>query len=168
MKEIQKEVVIKRYDTMFVANDGTEFTTKEECKKYEETAKCILLAKYRPLVIKSSDEFSLFGFGSEDNVIEVVKMNSQSDMDLVLQNLLLENPHCYCESKNDTPDDVARKKANLNKLTARLNKALQERDLIFIHRGYDYDGFYFEGTRNEHIDVLRNIDKVEDKPETGE
>lgn len=168
MKEIQKEFVIKRYDTSFVANDGTEFTTKEECKKYEESAKCALMARYNLLVIKDSDCFSLFGFGSDEDVIHVVKVESEDDVNLILQLLILENPWHYDANKADNPDTAATAKANLNAVTVRLMRALQEKDLIFIGRGYDADGFYFEGTRNEHIRVLENIGKEKSESETGE
>ena len=43
MKEITKEV--KNTYTVYQASDGTEFNSKEECKKYEDTAKCVLLTK---------------------------------------------------------------------------------------------------------------------------
>ena len=168
MKKIQKEVVIKRYDTMFVANDGTEFTTEEECKKYEESAKCALMARYNLLVIKESDCFSLFGFGSDEDVINVVKVESKEDINLILQLLIIDNPWHYDENKAENPDAAASKKENLRKVTERLTKALQEKDLIFIGRGYDSDGFYFEGTRNEHIRVLENIGKEKSESETGE
>ncbi len=165
MKKIQKEVVIKRYDDVFVANDGTEFNTKEECEKYENSAKCALMARYKLLVIKESDCFSLFGFGSDEDVIEVVKIESEEDLNLILQILILENPWHYDASKADNPDAAAKMKANLNTTTVRLTRALQEKDLVFIGRGYDSDGFYFEGTRNEHIAVLQRIGEPEEKSE---
>ena len=149
MKEIQKEIVKKSYVTIFIANDGTEFNDKEQCQKYDESALGVLLAKYSQRIIKTSDEWSLFGFGSEDNVIEIIRFENEADKDLVLQIYLLENPHLYKDEN----------KERLEKLMARMNKALEDHDIVFIGRGYEGDGFYFEGTRQEHINVLNNIDK---------
>ena len=63
MKEIIKEV--KNTYTVYQAIDGTEFDSKEECKKYEDTAKCLLLTKYRPLVKKTVTEIDVFNTGSD-------------------------------------------------------------------------------------------------------
>lgn len=163
MKKIQKEVVTKRYEDVFIANDGTEFSIKEECEKYENSAKCVLLTRFQPMVIKNSDEWSLFGFGSEDHEIDVVRINSQADFDLLLQLIILENSYCYEERSNDTEEEIKEKESRKAKLIARLQRAFDEKDLVFISRGYEHDGFYFEGTRNEHISVLMNIDKPKEE-----
>ena len=155
MKKIQKEIVRKEYVNVFVANDGTEFTDENECKQYDESAKGVLFAKHNARIIKKSDEYSLFGFGSEDNVIDVVKFENESDLDLTLQCYLLENPHLKNEEN----------KERVQKTISRMKKALLEKDFVFIGRGYDEDGYWFEGTRNEHIAVLQRIGEPEDESE---
>lgn len=156
MKKIQKEIVRKEYVNVFVANDGTEFSDEAECKKYDESAKGVLLAKYQQVVLKESDAYSLFGFGSDEEVIEVVKLNSEEDVDLIVQCYLLEND--YIKERDDY-------KERMEKMITRLKKSVAEKDIIFIGRGYDKDGFYFEGTRNEHIAVLQRIGEPEEKSE---
>lgn len=156
MKKIQKEIVRKEYVSVFVANDGTEFSDEAECKKYDESAKGVLLAKYQQVVLKESDAYSLFGFGSDEEVIEVVKLNSKEDVDLIVQCYLLEND--YIKEREDYNE-------RMEKMITRLKKSVTENDIIFIGRGYDKDGFYFEGTRNEHIDVLRRLGEPEDESE---
>lgn len=156
MKKIQKEIVRKEYVSVFVANDGTEFSDEAECKKYDESAKGVLLAKYQQVVLKESDAYSLFGFGSDEEVIEVVKLNSNEDVDLIVQCYLLEND--YIKEREDYNE-------RMEKMITRLKKSVTENDIIFIGRGYDKDGFYFEGTRNEHIDVLRRLGEPEEKSE---
>ena len=165
MKKIQKEIVRKSYADVYVADDGREFDSQSECESYERTAKCALMARYNLLVLKESDSFELFGFGSDEDIVDVVKMKSEEDMNLILQIIILENPWNYDSEKADTPDEEQKRKANLNKVTVRMNRALQEGDLIFIGKGFDADGFWFSGTRNEHIDVLRNLDKLTEKSE---
>ena len=165
MKKIQKEIVRKSYADVYVAEDGREFDSQSECESYERTAKCALMARYNLLVLKESNCFELLGFGSEEDVIDVVKMKSEEDMTLILQTIILENPWNYDADKAEDSDEAAKRKANLNKIAVRLNRALQDGDLVFIERGFDADGFWFSGTRNEHIDVLRNLDKLTEKSE---
>lgn len=53
MKIIKKEVVTKSYVEVFIANDGTEFSSESECRKYDESAMGVLRAKYAPMVVKN-------------------------------------------------------------------------------------------------------------------
>ena len=49
-----KEEEIKRVEIkkIYVAKDGTEFDTAEECKKYEETAKCAINGMFNKLKVQ--------------------------------------------------------------------------------------------------------------------
>lgn len=142
MKEIKREVT--SVEVVYQAADGTEFKSKEECKAYDESARCMLYAKYNQKVINSTTEFNLFGFGSDDCTIEVVKLETQADVDLITQLFLFENKHMALSENRDS----------LNKILVRMNKALAEKDYVFIGRGCCMDSFYYEGSRNEHIEVL--------------
>lgn len=145
MKEIKK--TIESYKYVYVAIDGTEFEDKEECSKYEQSAKGLLLGKYWPLVLKQKTEFEIFGAGNDDSMISIVKLKSQADADIVLQLYCLNNPSM-------TKDD---RKKDLEKITSRIRKAAEEKDCIFIGHGYEGDDFWFAGTKNEHINCLNKI-----------
>ena len=142
MKEIKREVA--SVEVVYQAADGTEFKSKEECKAYDESARCMLYAKYNQKVINSTTEFNLLGFGSDGYTIEVVKLETQADVDLITQLFLFENNHMALSENRDS----------LNRILVRMNKALAEKDYVFIGRGCCMDGFYYEGSRNEHIEVL--------------
>ena len=58
MKQVEIENITKV--TKYEAIDGTLFSSKEECVKYEETAKCVLLGKYKRLVVKSIKEDTFY------------------------------------------------------------------------------------------------------------
>jgi hypothetical protein len=92
MQVIKKEK-ITTYE-IYSAMDGTEFNTIEECRKYENSAKCVLLTKYKECcdVITSSEE-ELFYVGSCDNIIDVVKMNKPEAITVILQLISIYNPH---------------------------------------------------------------------------
>lgn len=142
MKEIKREVT--SVEVVYQAADGTEFKSKEECKAYDESARCMLYAKYNQKVIKSESEFGLLGFGSEECTIEVVKLETQADVDLITQLFLFENKRMALSENRDS----------LNRILVRMNKALSEKDYVFIGRGCCKDEFYYEGSRNEHIEIL--------------
>lgn len=40
IEERTKEVTTKQDYKIYIANDGTEFTTEEECQKYDDSAEC--------------------------------------------------------------------------------------------------------------------------------
>ena len=49
MKKLEKDLITKY--TVFQAVDGTEFSQKEECEKYEESALGVLRGKIKRLTI---------------------------------------------------------------------------------------------------------------------
>lgn len=142
MKEIKREVT--SVEVVYQAADGTEFKSKEECKVYDESARCMLYAKYNQKVINSTTEFNLLGFGNDVCTIEVVKLETQADVDLITQLFLFENKHMALSDNRDS----------LNRILVRLNKALAVKDFVFIGRDCCKNSFYYEGSRNEHIEVL--------------
>lgn len=143
MKEIQKET--KQYVTVYEAVDGTEFTSKEECKKYEESAKCVLMAKYSKLVTKSDTEWELFGVGSDESIVDVVRLNDEQDVNMILQLIVLENP----TTSSKQPEWLIEK-------DKRLTTALKEDSPVFIGRGYEQDCFYLSTTAFEIVNKLNS------------
>ena len=127
MKEIKEEVIHKSYVTKYEALDGTVFDDSEECKKYEASAKGMLLAKYRELEIKMISEYNLFGVGSEEYYVSIVKLRDESDVDLMTQLYCLFNPRYENdESRIKEARDVFR-------------NAVETEDFLIINRGCDYD-----------------------------
>ena len=152
MKSIKKE--IKSYQTMYVANDGTEFSSEEECRNYERTALCALGAIYRRMVVKSTDEFSLSGFGSEDNDVELVRVKSESDIKTIMQ-LVVSIMTWLDPYKADNEDEKKRREERLNSYTEKCYKAMTENTLLVVFRGYCKDeNFCIEGTINDMIHAL--------------
>lgn len=72
-------------ETIYIAYDGTEFKDKEQCKKYEDSAKCALLYKYKPYVIKTITEYDLFGVGSEEYEYDLFNLQYSWQIDLLIQ-----------------------------------------------------------------------------------
>lgn len=143
-----KEIIKSKTDNVLVyqALDGTEFKSKEECTKYEESAKCVLFYKYNKLVVKSVCEETIFKTGCCDDIIDIVKINAQSDkaqsdIDLIMQIFFY---------FNHNPDDTRIKRVeNLCK------EAIG--NFLFIHRGYDNENFWIMDSLHGYKNHLDNI-----------
>lgn len=140
MKSVSKEVTNTIYG--WEAIDGTFFDNKEECQKYENSAKTVILAKYNKLVIKSGSEDKLFYIGCGDNIVDIVKISKPSDIDVILQLYTL---------INGTPSEDS-----LNKQITRCKHALNTNDYLFINRGYDNDYFWVMDTLTDRLNYIAN------------
>ena len=138
MKAIKEE---KKYTVeVFEAVDGTRFSDKSECEVYERSAKCLLLSKYNKLVVNKSNEYSIFGCGSEEDCIDIIKISCKEDIDVIMQTIGVIHPNMLNECNKEIYD----------KYYNTLIKAYEENDLVFIYRGYD-DSFCVEGTLSNRI-----------------
>lgn len=158
MKEIKQEVQKVEYVTKYEATDGTLFDSADECKKYENSARAVLLTRYKTLVTNRFCEEDLFGVGSCDYDIEIVKVTSTEDIDLILQLLLLYNPH------------MEKDQERLALYRKQLNTAMEDDDVVFIGRGYDYDDYFYimDSLTNFLNNIVKKCDpgskiKIEDE-----
>ena len=160
MKEIKQELIHTTYVTKYEANDGTIFTTAEECQKYENSARAVLLARFKDLQIKLISEYNLFSTGSEEYFYSIVKLADSDDIDLVLRLWCLVNRY-YSEDES-----------RIQEVKEKCYKALTTNDYLIIGRGceYDnYDGFWIHSTLTDLLNgILKNCDpeskiKIEDE-----
>lgn len=148
MKEITKEK--KSTYTIYQAIDGTEFNSKEECQKYEDTAKCLLLTKYKPLVKRTVSEYDIFNTGSDEYMIDILQyLSSESDIDTLIQLNRL-----YCGGKKLNDDFY-------NNMRSKLEKCFKNKDVILIGRGTEYDGY-------DNFFVLTTLQEITDNITKGE
>ena len=85
MKIVERTKTVETKYNVYIACDGTEFNDKDECKQYDESAYAVLNAKFKELVIGETTEDCLYGTGSCDDVLYIVRVKSEADADLVLQ-----------------------------------------------------------------------------------
>lgn len=136
--------------TVYQAIDGTEFNSKEECQKYEDTAKCFLLTKYKPLVKRTVSEYDIFNTGSDEYMIDILQyLSSESDIDILIQ---LNRLH-YSGRKLD--DDF------YDNMRSKLEKCLKNRDIVLIGRGTEYDGY-------DNFYILSTLQEITDNITKGE
>lgn len=136
--------------TVYQAIDGTEFNSKEECQKYEDTAKCFLLTKYKPLVKRTVSEYDIFNTGSDEYMIDILQyLSSESDIDILIQ---LNRLYYSGRKLNDDFYDNMRSK---------LEKCLKNRDIVLIGRGTEYDGY-------DNFYILSTLQEITDNITKGE
>ena len=82
MKE-RKEMIVVGYE----AYDGKVFTSRDECRKYEETARAVIVTDFRKLVINFVEAIEITNEGcvpltelGEDWVVGLIKLNNESDL----------------------------------------------------------------------------------------
>lgn len=144
--EIEKVTKVTRYEAI----DGTTFTTEEECVKYEDTAKCVLLTKYKPLVKRTASECDIFNTGSDEYMIDILQyLSSESDIDILIQLHKL-----YCSSRKFNDDFY-------DKMRSKLEKCLKNRDIVLIGRGTEYDGY-------DNFYILTTLQDITDNITKGE
>lgn len=155
MKTVVRERTnVEKYE-VYVAADGTEFTNCDECEKYEESAKGVLMAKIRPLVVKEASQEDILGWGSCEDTVLVLKLKTQADADAVMQMMCLENKHLMENSYRDHADRVQ----------GYVNSALATNDCLLVNLGYECDGFWIEGTCTSLVEKLQKFFTIEEKNE---
>ena len=157
MKEIQKKREV--FDTWYQATDGTEFRTREECEKYEQTAHAVVRQKFLKLVIADKTEYDFFHVGSDDTTIYAVKMDSQEEADTVLQLYFLDNPYVLRDEEN--PKKYKEEALNM------VNTAYQEQDILFVGENYEGEIFLIN-TRANIIEDLQMIDQPKQEEKKDE
>jgi hypothetical protein len=153
MKEIKQTYQVTKYQ----AEDGTIFDSEKECEKYDESAKCVLLGKYNDLVIRQVNGYQLTNdtVGIEDYYVDVVKVNTKDDLDLVLQLMYFYNPLLRKEENRDI--EIAS--------TKKVNSALiSDSHILFIGRGYDCDDcFSILSTKEDFINNIEDLCKEDNQ-----
>lgn len=149
MKKVEKQRTTT-YE-MWQATDGTEFSSKEECQKYEESAKGVLRERFKKLVVAEENAWDLL-YGYEDNTVYAVKLETTEDVETLLQLYILENPHITGEQYKDY----------LAKYTAMATSARCNNDLLLMGENCEGD-LYFMNTRNAIIGKLEHLGEKEDK-----
>lgn len=76
----------------YEASDGTQFKTKEECEKYEQTAAYVIKERFKKLVIKEIEGCDLTNFGEaffnaapdEDWYYALVEIKNEADLQIAM------------------------------------------------------------------------------------
>lgn len=139
MKEISVEQ--KTYIHKWEAKDGTQFNSREDCEKYENSAKCVVLAKYKDFVIKESDEYHLFGIGNEDCQIDIVRVSNEKAINAIFQ--------AFCFFRDWESDE------NKEKARKTIIDAYRYSDVLLIGRGYELNDFYIIGTLENKLEEIK-------------
>ena len=145
----------KRYENIYIANDGTEFKSEDECKKYEATAVCAINQMFdkipKQITHSLGDSFG-YGFGYDDSLY-AIKIDSIEDVEVVNKWLLRSGD------------------ANEN---ARSCIGADAVGTIQLFSSYDYDNYIWnigtpEKMKKDYCDCIdRLFDSLVEKPQEGE
>lgn len=110
MEEKTIERINKEYVTVYVAEDGTEFTNKEQCIKYDEKAETVVRARFRNRFgVEPDGEISADSLYHMDCCYDdyflCIELKDQEDLDTL--NMFLQ--YGYCNDKVFTLKDLGKK-----------------------------------------------------------
>lgn len=86
MKTERKEIQKIEYVTTYIANDGTEFKSEEECIKYETTARCAIDGMFKSLPMQITNYFGdcdPFCDINSDSTLYAVKIENVDQLEIV-------------------------------------------------------------------------------------
>ncbi len=146
MEVISREKVEKKYFNVYVANDGTEFSDRDQCEKYEESAFGVLMAKIKPLMVREIAAEDIHGYGSSDETVQIFKVENQEDADALLQTYFLTH-----DIKKDCKEPWAIRAKDL------IQRALNDKEMLFVSRGYEMDSFWIIGTQSSMKESIDSI-----------
>lgn len=152
MKEIKKEKTTTQTYTEYEAIDGTTFRNMEECRSYEDTAKCVLRARVKRLIVtKEHDAWSLMG-GYDDNSVIGMRFQSEDDITTFLQYMCLQTPFYTKEAGQDT----------FKKISDKCHAAMTCNDLLLVGINCDEDYYIINTVQN----IIDNLLHIEDNEKT--
>lgn len=136
MKINKKEVTETKttFVEEYIAEDGTIFKDKEECRLYEESALFAVKSTLKKLNSRSLDECELFGAGCGDTHLEIYDIKTTED---------LVRLKMYCKLRADNGGD------SLEKITS------GHEVVIFFSYEYDYCWTYADGSIEGMLNRIR-------------
>jgi hypothetical protein len=158
VKRTIEEVVRVEY----IAEDGTVFSSEEECKKYEASALFVVSKKVKKLSGKYSSVYSLLNDGSEENELEVFDVQTQEDLDNLKRYLYLTAIQNGATDK--TISDAFKSESGRRKEYVFDSVTVGHEVLIFW--SYDKEWFWVhrDGSLNAYLDWIRdNYNKIVNK-----
>lgn len=80
----ENKIEIKSYKTVYVSNDGKEFDDREECLKYEKTAKGVIFGDFKNIIDYSKKELTVINVcGSEEYTYHFIKLNTLDKVEIL-------------------------------------------------------------------------------------
>lgn len=137
----ENKIEIKSYKTVYVSNDGREFDDREECLKYEKTAKGVIFGDFKNIVEYSKKESTIFNYcGNEDYTYNFIKLNTLDKVELLKKVATLS---CYNEQQKK------------NAFT-KIDECYKKKDLFIVGSpDYDEGEYWFIGSAKNVLNIVK-------------
>ena len=139
MKKEEKKVVRESYVTTFVAIDGTEFNSQQDCEKYEKSVECSIRVRLNDITIRRTNQETAFLCGNEDCECQIVRPRNAADIDTINQ--------LVCLLRNQDPDKI-------NDENLVHDENIGECVVICYSYGNDWAWLYTESQIRNHWDEM--------------
>lgn len=153
MKEIEVETIVK--EKQYQAVDGTIFSDKDECRRYEESARGVLEGRFSSLIVNKQNSWEL-NKGYDDHDVYGVKIESSEDMATVLQLYYIDHP--YILRKDGAYKEYQERYENL------VEQAYRTKDILLMGRNCDGELYFMDTCQNmiNSLKAFRKPKSVED------
>ena len=122
----------------------------EECRNYENTAKCVLGAKVKRLIVTNEHNAWELSGGLDDNYVVGINFKDENDITTFLQYYCLNHSYLVKDEYED----------NLKKISDQCYDVINNDDILPVGHNCDED-CYIINSRNNIVNNLLNIDKNE-------
>ena len=153
MKQISKEKTTTY--SVYVATDGTEFDSADECLQYEKSALGMLNAKLKKYIVWEGNEYDLWRNDTEYNTI-AVELKTQEAVDTLLHIYYLQHSYLLLDEHKNRREVFE----------ALVDETFKNKDLIILGINCDNEYYYID-SRNNIINRLLNLDKKDDSERTN-
>lgn len=84
----EKQIETKSYKTVYVAADGIEFDTRDECSNYDKSAFGVLMGRVKAMSVNDTSEEDIFCCGSPENRVLACIPRSKEDINTLRQTMI--------------------------------------------------------------------------------
>ena len=151
MKELTKERTITQKYTVYQAVDGTEFNSREECEKYDNSAKGVLRGRLKEFVVTDKYDCRELFRGYEDNKCLALAVPTEEAIYVILHAYFLDRPWILEERNAESKERVEKA----------VRQAYENNDIVLFGLNCG-DEMYFIDTRMNIINRLNSLDKNEE------
>ena len=96
---MREKIETREFVVGYYAEDGSYFRDKDECIKYEESAKGVIYNMVKPYLVGLTDPYSLFNGGYSDSKVEIFFVQDINTVELLNRYIALNVDKCYLDGR---------------------------------------------------------------------
>ena len=138
MKQVTKQRTYSSDYTVWEANDGSEFYSREECEKYEKSALGVARDKLKKLIVTVKENaWDIMG-GMDDHSVASVLLKEEKDINDFMLWLYTECPWYLDDNHKERKEEIVKT----------VRKAFEEEDILFLGINTENEYYFINSCNN--------------------